>query len=154
MSATFTTSQARAFEDALIEQLTEREDLAGVQVSIGPLGPDDTNEVESIQFYGCIQDEEWSALGARRREEMLTLRGELFVDVPGGGPQVIRQARDRAWELLSLIAHQLREDPHVNGTVHNAGITRSEEGRGMVADGERRSLIAFEIKAKASLGRK
>lgn len=153
-TALFTTSKARAFEDALIAQLQARDDLAGVQVEIGPLGPDDTDAGESVQSYGCEVLEDWQMLGATRREETLRLTGQLKVDKPGGGAAVIRLAGDRAWELLGIIAHQLREDPHVNGTVHNAGIVRSQEGRGSLSDGVRRSVIEFTIEAKASLGRK
>lgn len=151
MSAT--DSRAVAFEDALVDALQAREDLAGVQVEIGPLG-EYTAKRESVQFFGCRADEEWAALGNARRDEMLTLRGMLFVDVAGGAiNQAVRAASSRAWELRNIVAAQLRYDPKVGGTVYAAGIVRSEERRGLNPDGSRRSTIEFEIQARASLPR-
>jgi hypothetical protein len=151
MSAT--DSRAVAFEDALVDALQAREDLEGVQVDIGPLG-DYTAKRESVQFFGCRAEEEWAALGNARRDETLTLKGMLFVDVPGGSVnQAVRTASARAWELRNIVAAQLRSDPKVGGTVYAAGIVRSEERRGLNPDGSRRSTIEFEIQARATLPR-
>ncbi len=146
-------SRAVAFEDAVIAALQAREDLAGVQVAVGPLG-DFTAKKESIQFLGCRTSEEWAALGNARRDEDLVLLGMLFVDIAGGGPNgAVVAARNRAWALRNIVAAELRLDPGLGGVVYGAGIVRSEERRGLNPDAARRSTIDFEIAARASLPR-
>lgn len=151
MSGTVTTSKAAEFEDALIAQLQARPGLAGVQVDIGPLGDD--SEAEHIQSVQVDSEEEWGALGNRRKEELIALTLAVQGEAPGAGAEAIREARDRCHTLIAEVAAQLREDYTVNGTVIRAQITRSERRRGFKDRTVRREVWDVTVTANATLPR-
>jgi hypothetical protein len=150
-----TTTKAALVEDALIAQLKLRAGLSGVQVEVGPLG-DESDASEYIQTVGepgaLSSTQTWGALGNRRKDEAVTIRGEVFVERPGAGALVIREVRDRALELMEEVETQLRDDPHINGLVVKSALTGWDEQRG-VTPGGRTSVISFIIEYEAWLPR-
>lgn len=149
------TTKAALVEDAFIAQLKARPGLAGVQVEVGPLG-NDTDAVEYIQTTGepapLSSSQVWGAIGNRRKDETVSIRGEIFVEKPGAGAAVLREARDRALELLAEVEGQLRDDPHIDGLVVKSALIDWEERRG-AEPGNRHSLIVWTVEYEAWLPR-
>lgn len=150
------TTKAALVEDKLIEQLQARVGLAGVQVEVGPLG-NDSAAYEYIQTTGepapLSSSQVWGALGNRRKDEAVSIRGEIFVSRPGAGAAVLREARDRALELLAEVEAQLRDDPHIDNLVVKSALTEWEERRGAGVDGSRHSIVVFTVEYEAWLPR-
>lgn len=67
---------------------------------------------QSIQFFGTGGDQEWAAIGNRRRRETYTIRGGIFV-VYGGtiGDGVADIARNRVYTLLAELEDAIRVSP-------------------------------------------
>ncbi len=80
--------------------------LADVVVSTGPLRFDEA--FESIEFDSAELDSDWAAIGNKPREETGTVSGLVWIVKPGAGELVIKEARDRAFYLLDVIAIELR----------------------------------------------
>lgn len=150
------TTKAGLVEDKLVEQLQVRIGLAGVQVEVGPLGNDQAFG-EWIMFgageSGALSGaQEWGAIGNRRRDESVTVNGRVYVNKPGAGAYVIREARDRAMELMAEVEEQLRDDPKIDGLVVQSALVDWRESRYADPTG-RQSVIDFTIQYMAWLPR-
>lgn len=142
-----TTSQASAFEDAVIALLQAEAALSGVQVAVGPLGDD--SKTEYIQSFGCRSDQEWAAAGNLRKRETLTLTLEVKTEVSGVGEEKVKAARDRIQTLVTAIETALRTDVSVSALspvrrVQVDSISEPDRGIGS-ARGTRAELRRVEI---------
>jgi hypothetical protein len=127
------TTKAGQVEDALVAQLQARVGLAGVQVDIGPLG-DSSARGEWIQFgvgesAALSGAQEWGSLGNKRKDERVSITGRVFVASSGTGTNRLRDARDRALELMAEVEEQLRDDPKIDGLVVQAALTSWQHTR-------------------------
>ncbi|MGE4338200.1 MAG: hypothetical protein AB7E55_19810 [Pigmentiphaga sp.] len=145
-----TTSTIPAFMDALRSQLLAREGLAGVEVFTGPMGEDTPRE--AIVLFGTDASQEWGAIGNRRRDESYTVEAATWVKRPGAGEAAIKEARDRAFELIGEVENQLRTDPKANGTILKGAVSGMVLLQGIDMDG-RWAQVAFTIACDALLPR-
>lgn len=136
--------------DALVTRLQARPGLAGVEVTSGPLGIDDT-AAESIQFDNVEADQDWASAIRRSRDETYTIRGFLWIVQPGADEPAIKAARDRAFELFDELALALHEDPTLGGVVRTAQVRRPRLDQGIWGDGSRAARIQFAIEVSARL---
>lgn len=110
-----TTATFPAFIDAYVAALKARPLLNGVTVSTAPLG-DDAVDRESIEFIGCEDAIEWSAIGRQRQDEDYAVTGVIYVVIPGKGEDTAKEARDRASLLLTEAQTALKDDPTLSIT--------------------------------------
>jgi hypothetical protein len=103
------TSTVPAVLDALKALLGARAGLDGVTVTTAPSG--DPIPTESIQFFGTGGDQAWDAIGNRRRKETYTIRGGIFIQRRGAGPDVWDAARERAYAILAELEDAIRVLP-------------------------------------------
>lgn len=103
------TSTVPAVLDALKALLDPRAGLAGVTVTTAPSG--EPVPMESIQLFGTAGDQEWAAIGNRRRRESYTIRGGIFIIKGGAGSAVWDAARERAYALLAELEDAIRVMP-------------------------------------------
>ena len=138
--------------DAFVAGMLARELIATdrVQVASGYLG-EDSSQKESIQLTGAgSADQEWGALGNRRREETYVLQGLIWALAPGKNEKAIKAARDRAFELLAEVEDFLRTDPTIDNTVKVSHLTAYPFEQGANVNG-RYCQIDFEITCEKSL---
>jgi hypothetical protein len=83
--------------------------LAGVEVRTAPSG--DPVPFESIQMFGTAGDQEWAALGNRRRRESYTIRAGIFIRRMGAGEALAKEVRDRAYAILAELEDAIRVSP-------------------------------------------
>jgi hypothetical protein len=105
------TSTVPAVLDAIKALLDARSALstAGVVVTTAPSG--DPIPAESIQLFGTNGDQEWAAIGNRRRRESYTIRSGIFVIRRGAGAAVWDAARERAYAILAELEDAIRVMP-------------------------------------------
>lgn len=105
------TSTIPAVLDALKALLDARATTAldGVEVWTAPSG--DPIPHECIQFFGTDGDQQWAALGNRRRRETYTITGAIFIIRLGAGQDKAKEARDRAYAILAELEDALRVAP-------------------------------------------
>ena len=126
------TSKLDATMLALADGLALRAGLSGVQIATGPLGGDSAQE--SIQLFTGSLDQEFVTTN-RRREELLTIEGAIWVMRAGKDDTVIRVARARAIALLAEIETFLRDDPSIGATVRAAEVQAVSLDQGVNPDG-------------------
>lgn len=146
------TSSAPAAMDAFVEGMLARENVATwkLQVSSGYLG-EDSSQKESIQLtHVSNANQEWGALGNRRREEEYTIHGFAWALAAGKNEPAIKAARDRAFELLAEVEDFLRLDPTIGNTVKVAHLTAFPFDQNANVNG-RYCQIDFEITCEKSL---
>lgn len=72
---------------------------------------------EAIVIGGVEEDEErWASLGRLKREESYGLQFWISVVKPGDSQ---KEARDRAFTLLGVLATVLRENPHIGNAANS-----------------------------------
>lgn len=86
--------------------------LAGVVFTAAPSG--DPIPDESIQLFGTDGDQEWGAVGNRRRKETYTINAGMLIIVRGAGEKVSDAARDRAYAILAELEDELRRFPNLD----------------------------------------
>lgn len=146
------TSTVHAAMNAFVDGMLLRSTIAGdkVQVTSGYMGAD-SDAKESIQLTQWTPaTQSWSMLGNRRREEEYTLAGLVWVMRPGKNEDVIREVRERAFELLAEIEDFLRLDPTIDGTTKVSELSAYPGDQGATPDG-RWCQIDFEILCKKDL---
>lgn len=95
-----------AVKAAAVSALQAAAGLAGVQVTYG--WPDDAKR-EHVFIGGTSEDtQEWSAIGARQREEIYGLELVIVAWKPGATQQAMTE---RAFVLLGVVETTLRNDP-------------------------------------------
>lgn len=82
---------------------------AGVVVTTAPSG--DPIPAESIQLFGTGGDQQWAAIGNRRRAESYTIRGGIFIVRRGAGAAVWDVVRERAYAILAELEDAIRVVP-------------------------------------------
>lgn len=137
------TSTAPAVLNGLVDLLTARAGLSGVQVTSGPM----PSGREKIEFHEITGTQRFATFGKTpnrpTRAEEFTLTGLVEVNHDGAGETVIRSARDRAYALVAEIENCLRDNIHV-GNANWAHFTRGDCRQG-VGDQLRWAQIRFEI---------
>lgn len=137
--------------DALKAQLEARPGLAGVRIGTAPLGDEVTDSIEL--GYRVPSTQGWAALGKRGRNDNYTITGIVWRSKKGAGEAVAKEVRDRVFDLFAELEEQLRDDPHVNGTLiggTGAELTRAELTQ-WYADGHRMARLEFDISCKARI---
>lgn len=141
------TTRIATLKSGLVDALQAVDELSDVQIASADIG-DETDEFETIQFIGeDLIDQEWGAIGNLSRDEQITLRGVVQVVKPGAGETVIREARDRAAELLGYIEDYFSGptgDPRVGNRVH-AARCRPVSLQERVTTSGRVALLFFEV---------
>lgn len=66
---------------------------------------------ESIQLFGVSSNQQWAAIGNRRRSENYIVRGGIFIQRRGAGRDVWRAVRERAYEILAELEDAIRVMP-------------------------------------------
>lgn len=122
------TSSIPAFLDNLKTLLDARAGLIGpplVTVATGDLGTETPRE--AIILYGTptAEREEVGMRGPAgfSYDHNVTVAGVIWIVKPGQGEPVIKQARDRAFDLLDEIDAALAADPKVGGACYFAAVT-------------------------------
>lgn len=121
-------SSIPAFLDNLKTILDARSGIIGpplVTVSTGDLGTETPRE--AIVLYGAptAEREEVGMRGPAgfSYDHNVTVAGAIWIVKPGQGETVIKQARDRAFDLLDEIDAALAADPKVGGACYFAAVT-------------------------------
>lgn len=141
-------TKAHTIMNALADALAARAGLDSVQVATAPLGKDTARE--AIVLADGRASQEWGSIGAKSRDEELTIAGLVWVTRPGAGETVIRETRARAFALLAEIETHLREDPTALGSLKWYEFTSYTLDQG-ANDLGRWVQIDFEIVAKGRL---
>jgi len=119
------TSSVPEVLEALTDALNARSDLGvdttGKQAQAFCEMQGEASPLQSIQFFGCHDDQAFHTIGGRVREETYTIEGGIFVEVAGAGPKPARTARRRAYALLSCVEKTLRGDPHLAARLAASG---------------------------------
>jgi hypothetical protein len=134
--------------DALYEALNGRPALYTVEVNTAYLGPEDIRP-EHIVLLGATQTEDQVTSGLANRDEEYTIPGEIWITKPGAGELVIKEARDRAFELRDAVDDCLTDDD-ISAHCMYAEMVRTELYQGVSPDG-RVARIEFDIDIRASL---
>lgn len=142
------TSTVPAFLDALKALLSARAGLTGVTVATAPTG--DPIPTESIQFFGLAEDQEWGAIGHKRRNESYTVQGGIFVIRRGAGEAKAKEVRDRAYAILAELEDAIRVDPGVSASVRQCELTQAVLDQGGEDNG-RWAALQISIGVKAEL---
>lgn len=106
---------------ALRDLLSQVTTSAGrpVQVKIGP-GRDLEDQV--LMLGDVVGDQEWSHIGARKRDEDYTIELYVLVAVPGDDDL---EAAQRAWGLFAQVSNLLRQPENV-ALASSAGVLWNE----------------------------
>ena len=119
------TSSVPAVIDELVAALNDRTDLGtdatGKKARAFGEMQGDSGPLQSIQFFGCDEDQAFKTIGGRVREETFTLLGGIFIELPGASPEAAKKARHRAYELLACLEKTLRADPHLAANLTAGG---------------------------------
>ncbi|MEU2340064.1 hypothetical protein ABZ608_42165 [Streptomyces sp. NPDC013172] len=111
------TSRVPDLIDALVPRLAASSDLADVKVVDGPLvtdsaalewlfvGYDGDNEGD---FIAATAQQEWAGLGAKKKNEDITLTCAIVVE---RGSTEVRSCRSRTYEIFAAVENVLRADP-------------------------------------------
>lgn len=94
------------FLDALKTRLEARAGLAGVQINSAPMGADTAKE--AITFHDLDGEQTWAALGQERKKDAFTVDGTTWINKPGKGETIAKEARDRAAVLLAEVEAELK----------------------------------------------
>lgn len=106
-------STAPTYKAALVALLQADPNLAAVQVSYGVLARN--VEHETVEVGGISWDEEdWSALGNRRKDETYSVALFIYVTKPGNTQQ---EATERALQLLGYVETLLRNNVVMAGVL-------------------------------------
>lgn len=145
------TSMVHRVKCTLADGLSLRAALQGVQVTTAYVGKN-TARLETIQLLDADGEQEWGALGNRRREERFNLEGVVQVQRPGQGEETSRATRGRAVELFAELEAYLGERPDLGalGPSLVAQVSNWEMREGATPDG-RYCVIAFVIAVRCSL---
>lgn len=145
-----TTSSIPDVLDTLQTALSARSGLVGVQVVSGPLPAGDT-QPESIQLDGTDGFVEWGSFGNLRRQEEYEIIGLVYIEKPGAGEDVIRSARDRAFEILGEIESYLTANHKLGGIVAASRISSIAFDQGASPSGARVARITFTVEIRNTL---
>lgn len=151
---TTTTSKMLAYKHALADALLVRaadpeSDLYKVMVSTGFV---ETDAQDAIQFYEAEGTQTWGALGNRRREEEFQIGGDVSVQRPGKGEDVMRECETRAFAILAEVERELRQNPSV-AEIADVVAMVSYRAEGSATASSRYCVIAFVIDGRKSLDR-
>ncbi|MFJ9374432.1 hypothetical protein [Streptomyces sp. NPDC101455] len=111
------TSRVPELIDALMAALAASPDLATVQVVDGPLVTDSAAQEwvfigydgdEEGDFITATTQQEWAGLGAKKKNEDITLTGAVLVQ---RGSTDVRSCRIRTYEVFAAVENVLRADP-------------------------------------------
>lgn len=123
--------------------------LAEVVVSTAELRIDEA--FESIEFGDVESDQDWELLGNLAREEQGTVHGLIWIVKPGSGEDTIKEARDRAVYLLTVVAVELRANigqwltsQQANSAVRQCAITNIRSSEFVLPSG-RIARVLFDI---------
>lgn len=150
-------STVPAYLDALKAALDARSIVATdggvVTVTTAPSG--EPVPLECIQLFGTNGDQQWGALGNRRRNETYTIAGGIYVQQAGYGETTAKAARDRVYALLAEVEDCLRLDPGVGGSVRQSELLSADLTQGIASGGDeggaRYAALAITISVKAEL---
>lgn len=145
MPATPTT--APATKRALITILNARAGLSGVQVAYGYLNDSAQLQDENINVGKVRFNQEWGALGNRRREE--SYRVELIIVVKREGDDQ-QGTEERMWAVLAEVEQALRADPTLGGAVRVSELTEGDQDNWPDSEGWF-SQVTAQITCQASL---
>jgi hypothetical protein len=136
--------------DALKALLDLRDGLAGVTVATAPTG--DPVPFESIQLFGTAGDQEWAAIGNRRRRETYTIRAGIFIKRLGAGEALAKQVRDRAYAILAELEDAIRVAPTL-GLADRVVIqlARADLDQGLNPDDGRVAALDLDLAVTAEL---
>lgn len=123
-------SQVPVVIDALVSRWGTDPGLAGVQVTDGPLVTDSdapdwltvgyTGD-ETGDFQAAASEQDWAGMGTSRTEEIQLTVGIVCLR----GDNKVKKARDRAYEILAVLAGSLRADPSAGLPHTQIGIASS-----------------------------
>lgn len=110
-------SRVPALIDALVPALQASPDLATVKVVDGPLVSDSAAQEwvfvgydgdEDGDFATATSQQEWAGLGAKKKNEEITLTCAILVQ---RGSTDVRGCRTRTYEVFAAVENTLRADP-------------------------------------------
>jgi hypothetical protein len=114
-----------------------------VEVFSGDMGGETPRE--AVLFFGTEDaSQEWSTIGNLRKGERFTIDYAIWIVKPGAGETVIREARDRAVDIMAVIETYLRKSTvhgdavngiTLQGTVNEASIEPRRLLQGMNTEG-------------------
>jgi hypothetical protein len=105
-------SSAPTVKQALIDLLTARTALSNVLITYGWTREPEVNTISVGRIE--YENEEWRALGNRRKEERFYIECHLWVLDKA---QTQKEATERAYVLMGEIELQLRETPRITGAL-------------------------------------
>lgn len=107
---------------------------------------------ESIQLFGTGGDQQWAAIGNRRRRETYTIRAGIFIKRLGAGEAKAKEVRDRAYEILAELEDAIRVAPTL-GLADRVIIqlTRVDLDQGLDPDDGRIAALDIDLSVTAEL---
>ena len=134
------------FLDTLEDELRERDAFAGWEVFTAHPGGDAVKN-KSLVIERVVGDQDDGTFGPNN-DENYRAEGFIFRQVAGKGPQIWKQARDEAGEILADLGAYLEANPTVAGTVGYAKPGSFDYIQGANEKG-RWCLIRFDIEVIA-----
>lgn len=151
-----TTTKQFAFRDALYDALVAAvladEDVGDVVISRGYVDWTHVYQRKSIEMGATFDDEEWSAIGNRKKEEQFDLECRIVIQVEGEGNDQMLLCEQEAAELFAIVGVALRLDTQMDETVDWCLISSSNYGPFYNEQG-RVGVLEFTITAHAQLPR-
>ncbi len=137
------TSQASAAIIHLTSLLQQRPRLTAITVLEEPATPEELGTEYIIVATEVNLSQDYASLGARSRDEDVTITGVLATKAPGN-VAVAQANRERAWELLAEIEQVVKGDPSLGGVGYNAHVSRALY-RPFVDDTGRVGIVEFDV---------
>jgi len=131
----------------LIAALSELPELAAVNISDGPPALGQLTG-DGIIFADAESDQDWTAVGARNREETVTLY-LVFYSVAIGEVQTV--ANERAGELFAAVGRYCRGDIKLGGLLWKSGYGSNTQIHKGIGDNARLCFIRTRLNLTARI---
>lgn len=141
-----------AFYDALVATIGAAEQLGEVVINRGYVDWTQVHERKSVELGAMFDDEEWSAIGNRKKEEQFDLECRIVIQVESQGNDAMLTCEEEAAAVFAVIGVMLREDTQMDETVDWCLISSSNFGP-FYNDQGRVGILEFTVTAHAQLPR-
>lgn len=131
----------------LIAALSALPELEGVAISDGPPSLGQLTG-DGIIFADAESDQDWAAVGARNREETLSLY-LVFYSVAVGKSQTV--ANERAGELFATVGRYCRADIKLGGLLWKSGYGSNTQVHKGIGDNARLCFIRTRLNLSARI---
>jgi len=139
-----------SFLDGLRTALDARPGLAGVAIFTAPVSHLDIGDEAIVFAVGSVKGEYGYRIGAPHVivSEQFSVDGRVWIVKGGSGEETIKEARDRALEILEEVHDELATNDTVSGIVRDARVVSVTLDQ-YVIDGGRDCRLAFDIRVQS-----